>query len=155
MQQLARQNIQQNSAINTDTNIKRRENEILAKVIRGGCFIEEQALRNKLRYKYTVFLGKLSHTYQPKIGKPKTVNIFLKKRISGKDYLILPRSVVAAMVKLGWKVETDLGPIIAADVRLQCTLFENQKICVEYLLKTVFNETKISNGTATTVFNMR
>jgi hypothetical protein len=118
-----------------------------------GLVVNMRLLRQRMGTGFIPFIKKLTAIYQPAIGATKVIKLY---DIST-EYIYLPRPLAPLLLKnnIVSSVTVSFPPVsrIAADILID--LYENQQLIVDYLMTNIFNGTRIGDGTATAILNLR
>lgn len=104
-------------------------------------------------------LKKLTYTYHPKIGPPKTTklykNIVLKRGETNINCIQFPRTLAGKFSSI-IKYKLQIVPMQFINAPTLCVeLFENQNIVIGYLMKNIYTKDRIKSGTASAILNLR
>lgn len=122
---------------------------------REGFVAPVQILQTRFGADYGKFLKKLTITYYPKVGPPKTAKMYKVISRGGVQYIHLPRTLLKSLVpKIIPEVAISFAPARGINAVLLSELYDNQKIVVDQLMK-IFTVERIRNGTACCILNLR
>lgn len=119
-----------------------------------GFVVPARYLSLRLGSEYAKFLKKLTITYYPKVGPPKTAKMYKLTTEKGIQYIYLPRTLMRLLVPKITGVIIAFANARGINANLLCELYDNQKIVINELMK-IFTIDRIKDGTACCILNLR
>lgn len=124
-------------------------------ITQEGFLIDDRILRARFGTKYPSLIKKLTLTYYPKIGPPKSVKTFKYKDHDGTKFIHLPRTLSQVLGNIITDVVVALPiMIMIPECPMQVELFENQRVVIAKLLE-IFSPDRIRVGSASCILNLR
>ncbi len=122
-----------------------------------GFIVPIRTLQLRFGNKYSTFLSRLVITYVRKKGIPKRAKLYTDVVFRNVRALYLPRTYMKLLLdgKILNKIEVSLAAERVIIAPMHIGLYENQTIAVKWLRENIFTNTRITNGTATCIFNLR
>lgn len=121
----------------------------------SGFIVPTVTLKSRLGNKYSAFLNKLTLSHPQKIGPPKILRMYKESKYNNIDCIFLPRTLIASMKGILANIEIIIPERRVIVAPLQINLFDNQRLIVNHLIRTVYTPERIANGTATGILNLR
>lgn len=123
-----------------------------------GFIVPVAFLKRKFGPLFDDLLQKLTIVYIPTIGQRQYVKLYEYTLVGKTKCIILPRTLIMAfrgtiLDRIDVLIPEPVR--IINDCNIENRLHNNQKILVDYLMKTVFNRERISDGSATTILDLR
>jgi superfamily II DNA or RNA helicase len=119
-----------------------------------GFVVPEVHIKKALGAGYKEFLNKLTTIVYNRVGPTTYVRSYSYELIGETRCILLPRTLAPKMrtlldIKIVWP---DPVPV---EIKQNGELFPNQQVLLEYLVNTVYNERRLSDGTASCILNLR
>jgi superfamily II DNA or RNA helicase len=118
-------------------------------------YIRER-LRGAKRDLFTDFTSRLT-LKDKREDSNKVIKLYAMVEMEGERYLRVPRGLISSLLrnKLINNVSVEIGGILPLVQIPSVNLYDNQEVIMNHLKNNIFTETRISNGTATCILNMR
>lgn len=125
-------------------------------ITQNSVIIPDSEVRKFYKELYQKLLKKLTIRTPQRIGPDKTIKIYKYDIIDGSRLLHIPRNTGYKLYSNG-SIESATNAVPKGrkiDLKLNATLYDNQKIVVDYLMKNNFNDELREEGWATATLNM-